>query len=253
MSQATGVSLAYPTKEAFQSQGLSNVLLHAALDCSICREPLAITLEHESCSVLPAAVLSIGHTTVNAQEIEGLTMSGQDSTTAASPDNSLVPEEAVRISPCSHIFGRACLEAWLTTSESNRCPECNQELFPHRHMMLFLRQPIRSVRLEFADCIEHVCGDSETAGEIRENLMGDWTRTLIREFAMELWRQQGYEVDYQYINGADADDEQEETEIGDTSEDDDDADDADETDAMDTDRREVGSCVKPEYGLVKRA
>lgn len=107
MSQATGVSLAYPTKEAFQSQGLSNVLLHAALDCSICREPLAITLEHESCSVLPAAVLSIGHTTVNAQEIEGLTMSGQDSTTAASPDQPCTRRSSTHLALQPHL--RSCL------------------------------------------------------------------------------------------------------------------------------------------------
>lgn len=58
------------------------------------------------------------------------------------------------------------------------------------------------MRLEFAMYVEEICGDSKTAQEIRRKLMSDWTRSLIREFAMELWRQQGYDVEYQYVSGA---------------------------------------------------
>ncbi|KAF9700360.1 hypothetical protein EKO04_001531 [Ascochyta lentis] len=68
-------------------------------------------------------------------------------------------------------------------------------------MRLYLREPRRSMRIEFAKYIEETCSDYDTAEEIRGNLMSDWTRSLIREFAIELWRQQGYEVEYQYVGG----------------------------------------------------
>ncbi|KAJ4381538.1 hypothetical protein N0V86_002898 [Didymella sp. IMI 355093] len=175
--------------------------------------------------------------------------------------NDLEPEQAVRISPCNHTFGRTCLEAWFTTFESNRCPGCNQELFPQRQMILFLRQPTHAMRLEFANYIELVCGDAETASQIRERLMTDWTRSLIREFAMELWRQQGYDVEYRYISGADDDEEEEtEVEVEDMSDDDSDdsdgegdEDDIDEIDNMDTDECEIDDRKEAEYVFVKKA
>jgi hypothetical protein len=253
MNQSTRPTLPYASKEAFLSHGLSNVLLYAALDCSICREPLEVTLEHRSCGLPPRAVLSMGHTTVNA-ESEDLGICSKDSISTAFTDSTIEPEQAVRILPCNHTFGRTCLEEWFTTSKSNRCPECNQELFSQRHMMLFLRQPTRAMRLEFANYIEHMCGDAETASEIRERLMSDWTRLLIREVAMELWRQQGYDVEYQYISGADEEEEEDETEVEDMIDDDSDGEgDEDDIDDMDTDECEVDNRKEAEYGFVKKA
>lgn len=226
------------------SYGLEIVLLSASLDCSICREPFAIVLKHGSCGVHTPAVLRIAHATVDVEERtdveEGtdVEISGDGSSTARSTNNKLGQEQAVRISSCNHIFGRTCLEAWFDTSESNRCPECNQELFPTRHMMLFLRDPTRAMRRKFADCIEHICNDLQAAVEIRENLMSDSTRTLMRELALKLWRQQGYNVDYQYINGANTDGEEADTEIEDISRNNN-SDDSDDTDETTMDRHEM--------------
>ncbi|KAF1922559.1 uncharacterized protein M421DRAFT_104981 [Didymella exigua CBS 183.55] len=251
MSQSTESKLPYKSMEAFFSHGVNGMLLNAALDCSICREPLAITLEQGGCAAqsLPSsAVLSMVHTSVNFEESNDLESSSNEPTTAAFTDNSVGPEQAVRISPCNHTFGRTCIEVWFTTSKSNRCPECNQELFPQRHIELFLRFPTRAMRLEFADYIEQFCGDSETAGQIRVALMSDWTRSLIRELAMELWRQQGYDVEYRYVGDAEAGEEEEEIEVEDMNEDEE-----EETNEMETDESDSDDSKEAECGVVEQA
>lgn len=189
------------------------------------------------------AVLSMGSTTIHAAaptvDEYDLKISGDDLTTSTFSDDSIKPESAVRILPCNHTFGRACLEAWFTISKSNRCPECNHELFPNCHIRLFLRHPTRTMRLEFAMYIEKICSDSETAQEIRQRLMSDWTRSLIREFAMELWRQQGYDVEYQYVSGAAV----EEEENGKENE---------ETDETDIDESDIDDSEDTECGALRR-
>ncbi|KAL1592454.1 hypothetical protein SLS59_009807 [Nothophoma quercina] len=55
---------------------------------------------------------------------------------------------------------------------------------------------------------------------ICNNVMSDWTRMLIREFAMELWRRQGYEVEYQYVGGIEDEQEEDEDMFDDEEEDD---------------------------------
>lgn len=216
MSQSIKSALPHISKEDFLSHGVNDVLLEVALDCSICREPLAAILERESFNQpgLPSsAVLSIGHTVVSDSNNGVLQNSSNNSATAKSTDDSVKPEQAVLILQCKHVFGRNCLETWFTTSTSNRCPECAQELFPPKRMKLFLRSPTHAMRLEFANYIEQVCGDSETAAQIRVRLMSDWTRSLIREFAMELWRQEGYDVEYQYIYSAEEEEDVEEEDV----------------------------------------
>jgi hypothetical protein len=40
-------------------------------------------------------------------------------------------EQAVRVDPCDHVFGRRCLEGWVKRiqADRNRCPTCQIELF----------------------------------------------------------------------------------------------------------------------------
>lgn len=208
MNNTTDSAKPYTTREAFLIHGLREIHLDTALDCSICREPLMVVLgntESIQPNVPSSAVMSLSHVAVtdniSSPCPDKTVLQNQPFTTTGSTEDGIVPESAVRILPCQHIFGRTCLKAWFTSSNSNRCPECNQELFSNRYMHLVLREPTRSMRVGFADYLEEVCGDSETADEIRDNLMSDWTRSLIREVAMELWRGQGYEVGYQYVSG----------------------------------------------------
>lgn len=235
MSNSTKTSPPYKSRAAFLTHGMIEIHLNTVLDCSICREPLLVGPSEAQTSLphLPTpVVLSSPHVAVHdvkpTADTTELDAQGHIITTTASTDNHVLPEPAVRLHPCNHIFGRVCLTAWFTYSKSNRCPECNKHLFPDRHMQLFLCEPTRSMRIEFAKYIEEFCGDSGTAEEIRSSLMSDWTRSLIREFAMELWRQQGYEVGYQYVVGGEAEQEQDEDE--DISNDDDEEVDDTETD-----------------------
>ena len=250
----------HSSKSAFLNHGLANIILHTALDCSICREPLAVTLEVKDCpqSDHPAkAVINIGHASIDVEDTDDRQVSNSDSRTAVCPEN-VEPEQAVRIVPCDHTFGRTCLEAWFNTSESNTCPECNQELFPRRHIKLFFRQPTRSMRLGFAMYIEQMTGDLETAAQIRERLMSEWTRLLIREFAMENLRQQGFHVEYEYVDDTVVDEEEAETDIEEMSEEkdgvnDEDNTDEDDTDEMDTDDGKIDAPTRSECGFVKKA
>lgn len=251
----------YKSKEAFLQHGMKIHILHIALDCSICREPLAVTLEPEDCtrSNLPAqAVLSMSHTAVNVKTTDDAEVPGNDPTVTLT-DDSLEPEHAVRISPCNHTFGRTCLKAWSNTSKSNRCPECNRQLFPRQRVKLAFRQPTLMMRLDFAKFVEEICGDSETAADIRTNPMSDTVRMLIREFAMEMWRRDGFDVEYEYIDDTEADDEEAETEVEDNETGDEDNETEDKNDCgsaadeMETDDDEDDDRTQTEYGFVKKA
>ena len=207
MNDPADATRPHATRDAFLAQGMSEIFLDTALDCPICREPLMVVLgEAESTppDTLAPAVENMFHVPIDdeAPTTSNSEMNNQSYEPATTRSNGdiVAPESAVRTLPCGHIFGRTCLTAWFTASQSNRCPECNQELFPNRYIQLFIREPTRAMRIGFADYVEEMCGDFEIAEQIRGNLMSDWTRSLIREFAMEIWRQHGYEVEYQYVS-----------------------------------------------------
>lgn len=206
-------ALPYATREAFLTHGVDEILLDTAVDCSICREPLLVALGEAkrapAITPTPAVAnilqVSVHDETVAACNNEANWQHHSSSTKTASNDV-FVPESAVCVLPCQHIFRRTCLRAWFESSKANRCPECDQELFPLRYMRLSLREPTLSIRLNFASYIEEMCGDSDTAEEIRADPMSDWTRSLIREFTLEVLRQEGYDVEYQYVEGGAAED-----------------------------------------------
>jgi hypothetical protein len=205
----------YASRDVFFIHGIKEILLDTELDCSICREPLATTLRDiATTSLLRLPISNLVHVIMNKDAI-GSTEKDVLNLDITAPDSSLQSQEnsqlststdkysilgpAVRILPCKHIFGLQCLTAWFMSSITNCYPECNQVLFPERRLHLSLREPTRSIRSEFAAYVETICDDAETAKMIRENLMIEWTKALIREFAMKIWRQQGYEVEYEYV------------------------------------------------------
>jgi hypothetical protein len=110
-----------------------------------------------------------------------------------------IHENPVRIGHCGHVFGSLCLSKWYATSTSNRCPECNQVLFPSKKIHLYLRDPTREMRLAFSNVVEQLLGDLETAQLIRQQLMSEWTKVLMRELVIEVRRAQGYEVEWEYV------------------------------------------------------
>jgi len=57
------------------------------------------------------------------------------------------------------------------------------------------------MRIAFAAWIEEKCEDLDAAAEVRARLTSDWVADLIRETALGLWEQQGYEVEWEYIDG----------------------------------------------------
>ena len=227
MSDTQQAQMPYQSRKNFLANGTREIILGAAFDCSICQEPLMTVLDGPKFTLPQSptgSVLSLPHVASSNDPSEtckvASTPQTHDGTTTTPTEAAIEPESAVRVLPCDHIFARACLTTWFTTSRSNRCPECNHELFPNRHLMLFLREPTLSMRLAFAKYIEEVCGDHKTAHVICNNVMSDWTRMLIREFAMELWRRQGYEVEYQYVGGVEDEQEEDEDIFDDEEEDD---------------------------------
>jgi len=56
------------------------------------------------------------------------------------------------------------------------------------------------MRTDFADIVEHVLEDPGTAESIRAQLMGEWTRVLMRELAVEIHRAQGFDVSWEYVD-----------------------------------------------------
>jgi hypothetical protein len=56
------------------------------------------------------------------------------------------------------------------------------------------------MRAHFADIVEHILEDPEYAQSLREQLMGQWTRLLMRELAIEMQRAQGFDVTWEYVD-----------------------------------------------------
>lgn len=140
-------------------------------------------------------------------------VSAHDESTSTSLEE-LVPEVPVRIRHCRHIFGRICLTTWFNNTPSpHRCPECATILFPAPYIHLALRRPTRAERLQFANAVEYMLQDAEGADEIRGELMSERTAFKMRELTFEIFRQQGWEVTWEYVdeeNEADEDVQEEE-------------------------------------------
>ncbi|KAF2830550.1 hypothetical protein CC86DRAFT_402584 [Ophiobolus disseminans] len=216
MSQTTCLPPAFTSKDDFFARGLVETSLEEPLDCSICREPLVITTTptapipasqqpRVNSTCLPRFSISQATDTncmdpalqgyaINNQAAE-VDLSSQDSTSTQP-----TPETPIQIAPCAHIFGSTCLHTWFSTTSSNRCPICNTMLFPERHIHLAFREPTRAMRADFADIVERVLVDPATACSIREDLMGEWTRVLMRELAVEIHRSRGWEVTWEYVD-----------------------------------------------------
>jgi hypothetical protein len=191
----------YASEVDFLAHGLEEVCLEAALDCSICREPLATTTATSVTSHLAKTdSTSLPRVTAHPDNNAGFVDATAEAPANTKPpqnfdpeNDDIVPETAVRIAHCAHVFGATCLSTWFTTGTSNRCPECNQVLFPERSFHLVLHEPSRQARLEFADIMEHTLEDAETAELIRSHLMSEYTKVLMRLLAVEIHRSRGYE------------------------------------------------------------
>jgi ABC-type Zn2+ transport system substrate-binding protein/surface adhesin len=68
------------------------------------------------------------------------------------------------------------------------------------------------MRIEFAKYVERALEDPTTAEQMRLDLMGEWPRMLMREFAVELYRSVGYEVSWEYVDVYGEEEEEEEEE-----------------------------------------
>jgi hypothetical protein len=66
------------------------------------------------------------------------------------------------------------------------------------------------MRIEFAKYVERALEDPTTAEQMRLDLMGEWPRMLMREFAVELYRSVGYEVSWEYVDVYGEEEEEEE-------------------------------------------
>jgi hypothetical protein len=95
------------------------------------------------------------------------------------------------------------------------------------------------MRARFADYVEHVLEDPVYAQSLREQLMGQWTRMLMRELAIEMRRAQGFDVTWEYVDrdleGRPFEDEDEEEDLFDEEEGSEDEDGESEAEGMDTD------------------
>lgn len=180
----------YASRDDFLAHSLNTTTLQQPLDCSICHEPLltatATTLIRPSCvnQSLPRVSISDENTSATLEE--------------------LVPEVPVRIRHCRHMFGRTCLTTWFDSIPSaHRCPECTVILFPASRIHLALRRPTRAERLQFSNLVEYVLQDAEGAVEIREELMSERTAFKMRELTLEIFRQQGWVVTWEYVDQED--------------------------------------------------
>jgi hypothetical protein len=208
----------HPTKSDFLYHGLVEVELRDALDCSICREPLATGATAWATSSLhlpdvntnlPASQdTNVDSADVAAETPVNINPIFEHTFDAQGDDDEIIPEPAVRIRHCAHIFGSTCLSTWFATDTSNRCPECNQSLFPQRSFHLVLDYPTRETRIEFAHFIEDEFGDADTANQIRSQLMSEWTKMLMRNLAVEVHRASGYDdVTWEYRDPQEDEDE----------------------------------------------
>jgi hypothetical protein len=191
MSQAMMCPLPpFNSKEDFLAHGIIEVAnLDQPLDCSICREPLFHLPKTDNTPVPQVAITSSGSNS-----------SGNNTTTLEPSHDVLVPESPIRIHPCNHIFGATSIMTWFTNSSSNRCPECNTTLFSKQRIYLALRTPTRDTHIQFANHVEFVLEDAETAALIRQNLMSDWTSVLMTGYVVETWRAEGWEVMGGYVD-----------------------------------------------------
>jgi hypothetical protein len=253
-SQATP----FASKQEFLKHGMVDAQIQGLLDCSICREPLTIGTATSPVKRSPLQELDVNansllrvtahHDTGSRRNDPRLLHLSANKPSPLPQDTDPLPESALRIGHCGHVFGSICLAAWFATSSSNRCPECNQTLFPDKRprMRLFLREPTREMRLDFANIVEGTLDDPITADHIREHVMSEWTRVLMRELAIEIHRAQGYEVVWEYVmapvpeqSGEDEDDNEDEDSSSDEEVDDPFAEEYEhEDEEMDTDSKD---------------
>lgn len=93
--------------------------------CSICREPLGCYSFGESSST---GTSSVSCKTLNSESKE----SRSSSQVPTVQENK--SETPVRITTCSHVFGRNCITEWL--QRSTTCPMCRTKLVCPEHKML---------------------------------------------------------------------------------------------------------------------
>jgi hypothetical protein len=55
------------------------------------------------------------------------------------------------------------------------------------------------MRLQFANFVQFVLHDQQTAALVRRDLMTEWTDDLMRILMVEMWTQQGWEVTWEYV------------------------------------------------------
>jgi hypothetical protein len=91
------------------------------------------------------------------------------------------------------------------------------------------------MRSEFAKYVERALEDPTTAEQMRLDLMGDWLRMLMREFAVELYRSVGYEVSWEYVDvyGEEEEEEEDSFEGNEEEEDDDESEESENEDVED--------------------
>ncbi|KAF3006850.1 hypothetical protein E8E13_010780 [Curvularia kusanoi] len=178
----------FSSQRSFFKHGMQSITLSEPQDCTICREPLLFTPPggtdgtmgdqsapsnpRRSCSAAPAG---------NAEDSH---------------------EQAVRISPCNHVFGADCIRQWLETSNSRTCPMCRTELYPEpgrRRFKMKLAPPTREQRLGFARYIEYASARPEWAPAIRRCLMGEEVRRLMVMVLIEDREKMGYEANVEWI------------------------------------------------------
>ncbi|KAH7083255.1 hypothetical protein BKA63DRAFT_502581 [Paraphoma chrysanthemicola] len=194
----------FKSKADFLAHGMIDTTLNEPLDCPICREPLTTSSSaatHTPSSLPQAQAISFPRVSIeNTADSSAVIPESQDHC-AVSNDNTEDPtlEPATQIAHCSHIFGCHCLQKWFASSTSNRCPTCNQTLFPPRCIHLYFREPTRAMRLAFVKYVESALEDRETAAMMRKNLMGEWSMMLMREFTIELYKAQGFEVTWESV------------------------------------------------------
>ncbi|KAH7093026.1 hypothetical protein FB567DRAFT_161494 [Paraphoma chrysanthemicola] len=196
----------FKSKADFLAHGMIDTTLNEPLDCPICRDPLVTSSSaaaHTPSSLPQAQVISFPRASIdNITDSSAVILQPQDH--CAASHNTIghaTLEPPTQIAHCSHIFGRHCLQKWFGSSTSNRCPTCNQTLFPPRCIHLYFREPTRTMRLAFVKYIESALEDQETAAMMQKNLMGEWSMMLMREFTIELYKAQGFEVTWEYVDG----------------------------------------------------
>ncbi|KAI4949625.1 hypothetical protein J4E91_005365 [Alternaria rosae] len=129
----------YTSKAAFVASDMKACLMSASeSSCPICREDLQ-PHEPETLSTGPSdEAVQNGITTPdsfadnrdNIVTATALTVDANALLAGRPEDRSPVKEDhsSIKVTCCNNIFGRNCLEAWLT--RENSCPFCRAEFFP---------------------------------------------------------------------------------------------------------------------------